>query len=94
MSQLESIRATLKVLIVRALRLEDVRPEQIGDEQPLLEGEFKIDSIDVLQLVLEIEMAYDVRLVTGKLNRSIWMTVSTLAEAIDGMIQQRSAQAL
>ncbi len=90
MSQLETIRTTLKALIVRSLRIEDLTPDQVADNQPLLEGELAIDSIDVLQLVLDIEKAFDVRLVTGVLDRGAWKDVSTLAAAIDDAIRARA----
>jgi acyl carrier protein len=91
MSQLDTIRTTLKELIVRSLRIDELRPEQITDDQPLLEGALVIDSIDVLQLVLDIEKTFDVRLVTGTLDRGAWKTVSTLAAAIEDALQARSS---
>ncbi len=90
MSQLETIRSTLKELIVRSLRIEDLKPDQLTDDQPLLEGALAIDSIDVLQLVLEIEKAFNVRLVTGTLDRGAWKNISTLAAAIDDALRARA----
>jgi acyl carrier protein len=91
MSQLETIRTTLKELIIRSLRIDDLRPDQITDEQPLLEGALVVDSLDVLQLVLDIEKTFDVRLVTGVLDRGAWKNVSTLAEAIDDALRARAS---
>jgi acyl carrier protein len=92
MSQVETIRNTLKDLIVRSLRIDDLTPDQIADDQPLLEGELAIDSIDVLQLVLEIEKAFNVRLVTGKMDRAAWKNISTLAASIDEAVRARDAE--
>jgi acyl carrier protein len=91
MSQLDTITATLKELIVRSLRLDDMRPDQIADDQPLLEGGLVVDSIDVLQLVLDIEKTFDVRLVTGTLDRGAWKSVATLAAAIELALQAGAA---
>lgn len=94
MSELETIRGTLKDLIVRSLRIDDLTPDQIADDQPLLEGVLAIDSIDALQLVLEIEKTFGVQLATGKLDWGIWKTVSTLAAGIDLAIRARPAESL
>ena len=51
----ETIEATLKELLIRALRIEDMTPDQLSADQRLLDGEIEIDSIDILQLILEIE---------------------------------------
>jgi acyl carrier protein len=88
MSDLESIRSTLKGLIVRSLRIDDLTADEIADDQPLLEGSLAIDSIDALQLVLEIERTFHVQLVTGK----IWNNVSTLSAGIDQAIRDSAAQ--
>lgn len=92
MSDLESIRRILKDLIVRSLKIDDLTPDEIADNQPLLEGALAIDSIDVLQLVLEIEKTFSVQLVTGKLDRGIWKNVSTLAAGIDQAIRARASE--
>jgi len=92
MSELETIRSTLKGLIVRSLRIDDLTPGDIADDQPLLEGALAIDSIDALQLVLEIERTFGVQLVTGKLDRGIWKDVSTLTAGIDQAIRARASE--
>jgi acyl carrier protein len=82
----EAIRNELKTIVVRALRVEDLTPEQIQDDQPLLGGDLGVDSIDVLQLVLEIEKTFGIRLVTGEFNRAEWRSIDTLAAAIEAKV--------
>jgi acyl carrier protein len=93
MSDLDTIRSTLKGLIIRALRIDDLTPDEIADDQPLLVGSLAIDSIDALQLVLEIERTFSVQLVTGKMDRGIWNNVSTLAAGIDHAVRARASVA-
>jgi len=81
-----AIRDQLKTIIVRALRIEDLTPEQIPDDQPLMDGDLAIDSIDVLQLVLEIEKSFGIRIVTGEFDRAEWRTIDTLAGAIESRL--------
>jgi acyl carrier protein len=92
MSELETIRSTIKVLIVRSLQMDDLTPDDIADDQPLLEGDLAIDSIDVLQLVLEIERTFGVQVVTGTLDRDVWTNVSTLAAGIDTAMRARTSE--
>ena len=86
----EAIEATLKELLIRGLRIEDMTPDQLSADQELLEGEIAIDSVDVLQLILEIEKAFGIKLVTGEFARGEWKTIKTLAAAIEARIQAQS----
>ena len=86
----EAIEATLKELLIRGLRIEDMTPGQLSSDQGLLEGEIAIDSIDILQLILEIEKTFGIKLVTGEFARSEWETIKTLAAAIETRIQAQS----
>jgi acyl carrier protein len=86
----EAIETTLKELIVSALRLEDITPDEMTDEQGLLDSDIEIDSIDILQLILEIEKTFAIKLVSGEFDRGEWETVKTLAAAIEARM---SAQA-
>jgi acyl carrier protein len=83
----ETIEATLKELLIRALRIEDMTPDQLSSDQRLLDGEIEIDSIDILQLILEIEKAFGIKLVTGELARGEWETIGTLAAAVEARLQ-------
>jgi acyl carrier protein len=49
-------------LIVVALNLEDVKPEEIDPEAPLYGEGLGLDSIDVLEMSLAISKAYGVQL--------------------------------
>jgi acyl carrier protein len=46
-------------------------------------SELEIDSIDILQLILEIERHFGIRLVTGKFEPGVWQSINTLAAAIE-----------
>ena len=87
----DDIRRQLKEIVVRALRIEDVTPDQIGDFQALLGSDFDIDSIDMLQLILEVETAFGIKLVSGEFDRAEWATIDTLAGAIETRLQAKLA---
>jgi acyl carrier protein len=45
----------LRVKIIDTLNLEDIVPDDIGEDDQLVGGELGLDSIDVLELVMMIE---------------------------------------
>ena len=83
------IKDQLKPLILTSLRITDKTPADLADEQALLDGDLEIDSIDILQLIVEIERKFGIKLVTGKFDREAWRTVSTLAAAIQAKLGEQ-----
>ena len=56
----ETLKADIKQAIVRCLRLP-ISPDEIGNDTPLFFAEgLGLDSIDVLELVLELERSFGV----------------------------------
>jgi acyl carrier protein len=82
----EDIKQQLKPLILKSLRITDMSPAELRDDQKLMGGELEIDSIDVLQLVLEIEKHFGIKLVTGKFDQEMWADINSLAAAIDAKV--------
>ena len=75
--------ARLKILIVQTLKLDDVRPEDIPDDEPLFgSSRFGLDSIDALELVLKLEKEFGVKIGSSEESRNALATVSTLAAFI------------
>lgn len=52
----------MKQFIVSTLDLENTRPEDIGDDQPLFAGGLGLDSIDAFELGIALKKAYGLRL--------------------------------
>lgn len=84
----KEIRDQLKALIVDSLRMEELTPADLSDEQPLLDGDLEIDSVDILQLVLDIERHFGIKLVTAEFKRDAWKTVDSLAAAVEEKLQE------
>jgi acyl carrier protein len=80
---MDGIKDQLKLIILKSLRITDVTPEQMRDDEPLLDGHVEIDSIDILQLILEIERHFGIKLVKGKFEKEEWASIDTLAAAIE-----------
>jgi acyl carrier protein len=52
----------IKKLIVEVLDLEDLRPEDLGDDDELFGGGLGLDSIDALELGVALRKRYQVRI--------------------------------
>ena len=83
MNDMPTVKEQLKPIILNSLRITDLSPDDLRDDQPLLGGELEIDSIDVLQLVLEIERHFGIKLVQGDFNRKHLESVNALAAIIE-----------
>jgi acyl carrier protein len=70
----------LKTLIVATLKLDDVRPEEIADDEPLIgSSRLGLDSIDALELVLALEREFGVKIGSSEESRRALGSVRTLA---------------
>ena len=75
------LRSSLKQLIVETLRLDDVKPENIKDEEQLFsptEG-LGLDSLSALELLSAIEYKYGVRFDGDGSAKTHFRSVATLA---------------
>jgi acyl carrier protein len=72
----------LKKLIVLALRLEDMAPEDIIESDPLFGEGLGLDSIDALELVVALEKQYGVVIADAKVGRRAFASVNALAEFV------------
>ncbi len=82
-NQMASVKEQLKPIILKSLRITDLTPEDLRDDQPLLGGELEVDSIDILQLVLEIERHFGIKLVHAKFDQKHLESVDALAAIIE-----------
>ena len=86
-----SVQEQLKPIILSSLRITDMTPQDLRDDQPLIGGELEIDSIDILQLVLEIERHFGIKLVQGNFNQKSLESINSLAAVIESkMAEARS----
>ena len=89
MTELRDLEQELKKLIVECLALEDVSPQDIGTEEQLFVEGLGLDSIDALELSMEIEERYGVEFGEDPdQNREIFQSVKTLAAFV---VASRSA---
>lgn len=80
---MENIKHQLKLITIQGLRITDMSPEDLQDDAPLLGGDLGIDSIDILQLILEIERHFGIKLVDGEFDQTAWVSINTLAATVE-----------
>ncbi len=80
MASASALETEIKALIVEALALEDVKPEEIETEAPLFVEGLGLDSIDALELAMALEERYGVAIEDDPdRNQQIFASVSSLA---------------
>lgn len=78
-----ALKDEVKSLIVRCARLK-VAPASLGDDQPLFDekGGLGLDSIDLLEVVVNIEKAYGVTIQDRETGQRVLRSVATIVEFI------------
>jgi len=87
MQAISGLESELKRLIVEALVLEDIAPDEIESEAPLFVEGLGLDSIDALELAMALEERFGVKIEDDPdENRRIFASVRSLAEFVSGQL--------
>jgi acyl carrier protein len=78
-----TLKAQLKKLIVEDLNLADIRPEDIGDDDPLFGDRFGLDSIDAVELVFQLKAQFGVEIKNMKEGRSVLQSINSISAFIE-----------
>ena len=82
---MSDLNLELKRFIIETMNLEDITPNDIGDDTPLFaEDGLGLDSIDALELVLALKKTYGIVLEANDEQARLHLrSVSTLASMIE-----------
>jgi len=84
MAETTALEKEVAQLIVEALNLEEVKPEEIDPEAPLFREGLGLDSIDALELALAISKKYGFKLQSDdKQNSEIFRSLRALAQHVE-----------
>ena len=72
----------LKELIISALNIDDIKPSDIGDNDPLFGEGLVLDSIDALEIVVSLERKYSIKIGSSEESKKALESVATLADLI------------
>ena len=73
----------LKTLIINALNLEGMQPEDIDDAAPLFGEGLGLDSIDALELLMILDKHYGIKFSNREESKAVLRSIDTMAEYID-----------
>jgi acyl carrier protein len=79
---MEQLKADLKNQIIEALNLKHLKPEDIGDDQPLFVEGLGLDSIDALELIVLLQQKYNVKIENPQEGPKIFQSINTMAAYI------------
>jgi len=77
-----TLETELKQLFVRELKLTDIDPETVQDDDPLFVEGLGLDSLDALEVIRLVQKHYGVEIRDMDMGRSILTSVKTLADYI------------
>ncbi len=72
----------LKEQIIEALNLEDMKPGDIDESQPLFVDGMGLDSIDALELIVLLDKKYGIKIETAAEGKEVLYSVQTMADHI------------
>lgn len=79
----DALEQRIKEVIVDALMLEDIEPDEIETDAPLFVEGLGLDSIDALELAIALSKEFGVKTsAEDKRNREIFFSVASLANFI------------
>ncbi len=74
--------STLKIQIIEQLNLQHLKPEDIGDDQPLFVEGLGLDSIDALELIVLLQQHYGIKLANPQDGPQVFKSVKSIADYI------------
>ena len=79
---MDKLMADLKIQIIDQLNLQDIKPEDIGDDQPLFVEGLGLDSIDALELIVLLQQNYKIKISNAEDGPKVFRSIRTMAEYI------------
>ena len=89
----ENLNGQIKEVIISALELEDMGPEDIDDAAPLFGASLGLDSIDALELGVALKKRFGVKFSSeSKENKEHFASVNALAAYIGSQLKEGGAK--
>ncbi len=81
---MDELKQQIKEVIISALQLEDITPENIVDSEPLFGEGLGLDSIDALELGVALKKKFGIKFSSeSEENKKHFASVNALAEYIE-----------
>ena len=80
---LDELKQEIKEVIISSLQLEDIKPENIVDEEPLFNEGLGLDSIDALELGVALKKKFGIKFTLESEDaKKVFSSVNSIAEYI------------
>ena len=76
----------LKDIIIEELNLEDLKPEEIDDDAPLFGEGLGLDSLDAVELVVQVQKHFNVEIKNMEEGRFAFQSINSLGNFIEERI--------
>ncbi len=80
---MDQLLEDLKKHIISTLKLSDIEPNEIENDEPLIGDGLGLDSIDTLELLVLMEKEYGVTVPDITVGREVFSSVRSMAEYIE-----------
>ncbi len=81
-----TLNEKLKTIIIEELNLEDVRAEDIEDDAPLFGEGLELDSLDAVELVVQVQKHFGVEIKDMEEGRLAFQSINALRHFIEERI--------
>lgn len=79
---MENIKKQVKEILIKDLKVQGVKPQDIGDTDPLFEEGLGLDSLDAVELVVLVQKHFDVQIADMEEGKRAFVSVESLAKYI------------
>jgi len=77
-----NLKYKLKEMIIEEMQIEDLTPEEIEDDGPLFGDGLGLDSLDAVELVVQLQIYFGVEIKNIEEGRPALQSINTLADFV------------
>ncbi|MBF0201742.1 MAG: acyl carrier protein [Desulfamplus sp.] len=86
------LKQKLKQMIIEELQIEDVTVDEIDDDAPLFGEGLGLDSLDAVELVVQLQIHFGVEIKTLEEGRPAMQSINTLTRFVSAKLSNNKRQ--